>query len=360
MSKMFYRYRTPIPMIFRKNGMLDPSKKIFHKRLAYLDWSFGKCHYDCLSFSYNREQASSECGLSIDEIRTQEEYFIDKGMMKRFPSQFKNQPCTYEWVKEKIQEGTIIPIEKIPDENLEKTQAILREEIEKKSQTENLENPKQNDKTPSKIPDKNPGILREEIQKNPKQNPKQNPNVYINDKTAINLSLDNSDNVAKPRTREQSSLSSSNKLTAFVNPRTYRLRDGKHLSLRMQNALGKYSPREEERLLANVQFYEQWVDMGKIIKTNHEVFLQSCINKDLALKKEHAQKNDLYAKFLKAEHEAHGIEILPTTVRLKKQCHEEPQSISKELPPCTFEKILENYVNNYYPTEKAEYAYGNR
>ena len=59
------------------------------------------------------------------------------------------------------------------------------------------------------------------------------------------------------------------------------------------------------------------------------------------------------------DHEAKGIEIFQTTVQLKKpNCNEEPQSISLELNPITFEKIVENYINNYYP-KKAQYAYGN-
>lgn len=350
MAKIGWRYKTPIPMIFWKDGTLVPSQAIYLKRLAYLTWVFGvKCHFDCIAFSYTRKEASEGSGLSVDEIRTQEEYFIQKGDLKFYPNESRNRPNDYEWVKEKIEEERISKIEKIPNQNLEKSQFILRDELDKKSQTEIIKNPKPNEKIPNQIPTEIPIQIRVETEKNPKPNPNQNPNVYINDKTAVNLSLDNSDNVAKPRARENLSLSCKGKITAFFNRSNYRLRDGKPLSPRMQNALAKYSPTEMERVRENVKFYEEFVDNGGIITTTHEQYLQGCINKDLAKKKENKGRNLLLAKFVKEEYKMNEMEISKTAVTIRKNSYETPDPISLELSPQSFEDAIDNYINAYYP-----------
>lgn len=352
MSKIGYRYRTPIPMIFWKNGMLDPSKKIYLKRLAYLSWAFWKCHYDCVEFSANRAVGALESGLTEDEWRTQEEYFISEGFLKKQSNEIQKRENRYQWDIEKIFDEKIISIEKIP--NQKPTQTIENQSIRSESKENSpIQTKKSPTESPTESPIKSPSILREEIKKNPQPNPQpnpqQNPPVYINDNKAINIPLSKSDNVAKPRACEKLPLSSKRKITAFFDPRTYKLRNGEPLSLRMQRALYKYPLSKEERLLPNVQFYEQWVDSGKPIKRSHEAFLQHCISEDLAMKNENAGRNHLWAKFIKERHEAHGIEILEKVIKLRKSGHEEPESVPKELPIRTFEDILDNYINNYYP-----------
>ena len=70
--------------------------------------------------------------------------------------------------------------------------------------------------------------------------------------------------------------------------------------------------------MANVSYYEEWVDSGKEIKRSHEAFLQSCINNDFAMKNENALKNDLTAKFIKFEYNLNEMEILKTSIKIKK------------------------------------------
>jgi hypothetical protein len=117
----------------------------------------------------------------------------------------------------------------------------------------------------------------------------------------------------------------------------------------MQNSICKYSENERKRALANVQYYEEYVDSGQTIKTEHERFLQYCIRDDLAMKKENCGRNDLLARVMKEEYRMNEMEILAKSIRIKKSDHEEPISISKELPHQTFTNILDNYINTYYP-----------
>ena len=372
-----------IPKFFRKQGILNPLKKESYKnRLAYIYWALSKCYtiptiqdgvnYDAFEFSCTYEQAERESGLTTDQIRYQEEYFTEKGFLIKVSNQIKNRSNFFKWNMTKLSEGKILFIqeEKIastdntPNQNQAENivhnstlpQTNLREKTSEKSQTKivgknnfkSSETPKPIEKFPNQTPNQNLDEIREKTAKNPKPIPKPNPTFYKSDR-AIESSLDNSDNVAKPRVRENLSLSSKGQITAFFNPRSYRLRNGEPLSLRTQNAFCKYSPNEQERLLANVQYYEEYVDSGGHIKRTHEAFLQHCINEDRAMKKDNSDKNDLYARFMKSEYEAYGIEILQTVVKLKKSEREEPHQISKELPPTTFSNIIENYINTYYP-----------
>lgn len=364
MSRISYAYQTPTPRFFFNSGYIDPSKESYINRRKFLDWIMNNFYsvpwnrngicYESFEYSFSIEKAAQEAGMTIKAFEYQLQHFLENKWMSKRTNNIQKRPNTYKFEAEKFSEK-IVPLNESNDFQKKIMGGTdLRVETSEKGGTDSKKGePKGETK----------GEPIYETKQDKKGEPKgdQKGPFLKNDKESIILSLSKSDNVAKPHAREDLSLSFSNKITAFVNPRSYKLRNGKHLSLHMQNSLRKYSPREELRLLANVQFYEQWVDSGKPIKTNHEAFLQSCINKDYALKREYALKNELYSKFLKAENQAHGIEILKTTVRLKKpDCNEEPQSISIELPPSTFEKILDNYINLYYPSPKEEYAYGNR
>jgi hypothetical protein len=343
MSKIVYRYRTPIPMIFWRNGMLDPSKAIYKNRLAFLTWAFAICPYDSLKFTITKEEGARQSGLTPDQWSTQEEFFVGNGILAKRSNVIKNRPNDYEWVIEKITEEKIIDIEKTPNQN-------QMQSTEDKGLKEGLENksPNQTEKSPTESPTKSPTVLRDEIEKNPQPNPQQNPHVNINDKTAINLSLDKGDNVAKPRAREDLSPSCKGKIIAPFNRSTYRLRDGKPLSPRMQNALAKYSPTEMERVRENVKYYEEFIDNGGIVRTTHEQFLQSCITNDLALKREYKGQNLLYAKFIKEEFKMNEMELNKTSMIIRKNPYETPDPIPLESNPKTFAAIIDNYIQAYY------------
>jgi hypothetical protein len=346
MSKIPYRYRTPIPMVFWKNGYLDPSKKIYKNRLAFLTWAFSECNFGRFEFSCSREEAALKSGLTIQEWRTQEQNFIEEGFLIKHPNQVHDRFSVYHWNVEKLVEEKIIEVEKTTSQNPsqtsedEKDKTPLKEEAT--SQTENQ---------PAKQPVNQPAVLREEIQKNNQPINQAINHFYINDNKAINLSLSNSDNEYKPRAREDISLSSKRPVIAFsnqrvFNPKTYRLRNGDLLTPRMQGALGKYVGNARERLLANISHYEEWVDSGGIIKESHEAYLQTCIKYDYAKKKDYSMQNDLYVRFLKEENNLKQIEILKTVVKIRITENGAPESISKELHPKTFADTLENFIRN--------------
>lgn len=351
MSKIPYPF-IPIPRLFFRNGVLDPKKKNFHKRLHFLTLTIGKCYaishiqdgitYDAFEFSASVGEIAREMDITDDESEALFIWFSKEKFLIKSSHQIKNRPNRYKWDVSLFSDKVIdLTQQQYLEKEKEKNRNQTQSENEEKIGTEHKKS------EPKSEPNRN--RLRDEYDKKSEPKSEPIPPFLKNDKEAIESSLYKSDNVAKSHAREELPLSFKRQITAFFNPRTYRLRNGEPLSYRMQKALDKYSPREEERLLPNVQFYEEWVDSGKPIKKTHEAFLQHCINEDLARKNEYSLKNDLYAKFLKAENEAHGIEILQKVIHLRKSDHEEPQSISKELPPRTFENILDNYINNYYP-----------
>jgi hypothetical protein len=151
MSKIVYRYRTPIPMIFWRNGMLDPSKAIYKNRLAFLTWAFAICPYDSLKFTITKEEGARQSGLTPDQWSTQEEFFVGNGILAKRSNVIKNRPNDYEWVIEKITEEKIIDIEKTPNQNqMQSTEDKgLKEGLEKKS-------PNQTEKSPTESPTKSP------------------------------------------------------------------------------------------------------------------------------------------------------------------------------------------------------------
>lgn len=337
MANIAYRYRTPIPMIFWKNGALDPSKKIYKNRLAFLTWTFSQCHYDRFQFSCSREESAGKSGMTIKEWRTQEQYFIETGFLIKGENPIHDRSSHYQWNMEKITEEKIIEIERasqIASQVVEIEKDMIVNEIERASQTE---------KGPVKGPAEGPAILREEIEKKGQPDGQPKGHVYINDNKAINLPLYNSDKVSNPRACEDLSLFHQRQSIAFFDPRKYRLRNKQPLSPWMQNALNKYSPEQWKRLLANVSYYEEWVDSGKPIKTTHEAFLQVCIKKDLAQKQDNTMKNDLTAQFVKIEYKVKEMEILKTVIQIKRG-NSEVVSIPKDLPPVTFSDVLNNHL----------------
>lgn len=167
MSKIPYRFRTPIPLIFWKNGILDPAKKIYKNRLAFLTWAFSRCYYDSYEFSCSREEASKESGLTEDEWRTQEEFFVGIEILEKLSGAVRKKGNHYRWVVEKLEEYKIIELEKTPNKNT----TVLREE----NQKEEKKNPQEKKEIPNKIPNKIPAVLRVENEKNPQEIPNKTP-----------------------------------------------------------------------------------------------------------------------------------------------------------------------------------------
>lgn len=369
MSKIPYDFRTPVPSFFFKTGYLDPHKESYENRVKFLNWAFGKCYsvsltrggksYEPFEFSFGRYTAAEECGLTEKAFRVQLEYHIENGYLKKTSNEISNRCNSYKWDVQKFCEK-IIKIENAKPEvqpsnelNQGPTDSIpkkeegptdLREEVDKKGPTDFEKGQPKGQSRGQPIYETNP-----EEKGQPKGQPK--GHFYKNDKEAIELSLSNSDNEYKPRTREDLSLSSKRQSIAFsnqrvFNPKTYRLRNGELLTPRMQGALGKYVGNARERLLANISHYEEWVDSGGIIKESHEAYLQTCIKYDYAKKKDYSMQNDLYVRFLKEENNLKQIEILKTVVKIRITENGAPESISKELHPKTFADTLENFIRN--------------
>lgn len=126
-------------------------------------------------------------------------------------------------------------------------------------------------------------------------------------------------------------------------PKTYRLQNGQNLSLRMQRALAKYKPSQQEKIIRNVMFYENHCRSGKHIK-DHERFLQYCITRDLAGIENNIAQNDLYARFVQQEHKSLTIEILQTVIHFVEKIGKSMESISKSLPHETFAGIIDAFV----------------
>jgi hypothetical protein len=349
MSKIPFSF-TALPKIFRKNGVLDPKKKNFSVRLRFIYWAFSKCYtvssiqdgitYDAFEFSCSVAKAAEESGLIEDEVEAQFEYFIKHEFLIKVNGSIKNRLNKYRWNSSKLVDEKIVHLETIQDKSKEENRDKLRvEDVKKPEPTQENRNQNRNQTGTD---------YREEDTKKTGTKPEQTPPFYRNDRAIESPSL-NSDNVAKSHACENLSPSSKRQITAFFNPRSYKLRDGQPLSIRMQNSICKYSENERKRALANVQYYEEYVDSGQTIKTEHERFLQYCIRDDLAMKKENCGRNDLLARVMKEEYRMNEMEILAKSIRIKKSDHEEPISISKELPHQTFTNILDNYINTYYP-----------
>lgn len=172
-------------------------------------------------------------------------------------------------------------------------------------------------------------------------------------KKPVSLKNDNIPKAPPPKppikpTPKESHLPSSYSKTPIVSfdPATYRLANGKPLSLRMQRALAKYDHSARGRLMANIAYYEQYAKKAKKPIIDHEKCLQDCINKDYAAKETNQWQNELYANIIKAEYPNFRIKILKTVVQLLTKSSQQPISISKDLPPETFANVLENAIRN--------------
>lgn len=76
-------------------------------------------------------------------------------------------------------------------------------------------------------------------------------------------------------------------------PRTYRLPCGDYLSLRMQNALKKYTGEDKVKLIENIAYAEDRIRRGGI--ENEEKYLQTCISKNYAGRETDKENNRLWA-----------------------------------------------------------------
>lgn len=367
MSKIPYSFRTPIPTYFYMNGFLDPKKKSFDNRIKFVMWAFSKCYcvdtvrcgvkYDAFEFSLSRERGAEEAGLSEKAFRLQMEYHLENGFLKKSANKIQNRCSRYKWqvhlfveklVKiEDARQDQDVHLDDIPLEKEGTTNSICAlNEGPTDLRVENInKGPTDLKKGTQKGQPKNQPIYETETSKKGTQ--KGQPKDHFYRTIAIKEDLSSSDNVAKLQSSEKLSPSSNNKITAFFNPRTYRLKNGEPLSPRTQNAFAKYSFFEKERLLANVQHYEKHVNEGKPITSTHERFLQCCIRDDLARKEEYKQQNDLTVRWMIEEYKLKNIKIFQTVVQIRKNDYEPSESISKELPPKTFSEIFENHLNNY-------------
>lgn len=378
--------KIPFPFMFIsrtlfRNGFIDLSNTTQRNRLVFLNYISlltyaapmprnGKI-YEAFEFSCSLTDIEKGCGFNREEARYMVKLFIKEGYLIRSLEILENNKSKFIWNIEKLNSKVIglqaskestkektphLEYEKITVHNLSKPHTVLLEENHKKPHTKNdiendeekIKNPTLNQKTPHLTPHPTPHFLRVETPKNPTPNPTPNPHFLKNDKEAIESSLNNSDKEYKPRAREELSPSCKSKVIAPFNRSTYRLRNGKPLSPRMQNSLAKYSPTEMKRVEANVRHYEEFVDSGGVIHTTHEQYLQSCITNDLALKKENKGKNLLYAKFIKEEYKMNEMELNKTSMTIRKNSYETPDPIPLESNPKSFADVIDNYINAYY------------
>ena len=172
----------------------------------------------------------------------------------------------------------------------------------------------------------------------------------IKEKVSLKNDIVSEDPLEKQQLEDLSDLSSfsdkGNSIVSF-DPATYRLANGRPLSLRMQRALAKYDHSARGRLMANIAYYEQYAKTSKKPISDHERCLQDCINKDYAGKETIQWQNDTFAKIIASEHPSFEIKILKTVVHLSTRSNQEPMSIPKNLPPETFANILENAIRNW-------------
>lgn len=143
---------------------------------------------------------------------------------------------------------------------------------------------------------------------------------------------------------EDRSLDENSSIVSF-DPETFRLPNGKPLSLRMKQAIAKYSNEDRQRLIANICYFQEQVKKGHPMN-NPEAYLQNCIKYNYAQKETNAWQNRMYAIWAKEEYKLRKLEILKTVVRFKRSEFEPPESISFSLPPESFILALERYIEN--------------
>jgi ribulose bisphosphate carboxylase small subunit len=190
MSKVSFPFDL-IPKIFRKKGILDPRKKNYLKRLAFIYWAFSKCYtvstvqegvsFQPFEFCVGIQQAIKESGLNLEELEAQFRFFVDQGFLIKSKNEVKNRPNHYRWNTHKFLDDKLIELsnenelEKNPDQNSSEGKEKIRTESEK-IRTEIVA-----DSIPSKPEIKNPDQLREENDENIRTNikksgPKSGPN----------------------------------------------------------------------------------------------------------------------------------------------------------------------------------------
>lgn len=141
--------------------------------------------------------------------------------------------------------------------------------------------------------------------------------------------------------------SSKEEIIASFDPFKFVLLSGEYLKDITARSLTKKmkDPKLAFLIRTNVSWYLKNA-IGKKID-NHEAYLQNAISQDYAGKEDNKAKNQLYARFMREEHNLSGIKILKTVVQLEKQSGVPCESINYNLPEKTFCDAIDNYVKYY-------------
>ena len=106
MSKIPFSF-TVIPNYFKVNGWFND-----HSCLIYVFWAFSKCsttskkvffshkeiELDPFEYISGRDACSTETGLTVRQIRTQQKRLLDSGILEKVPSKTTNKFTVYKWV----------------------------------------------------------------------------------------------------------------------------------------------------------------------------------------------------------------------------------------------------------------------
>jgi hypothetical protein len=127
MSKIPYRFYTPIPVFFYQSGILDPSKKNYKNRLCFIHWAIGRCYvvssiqngvnYDAYEFSCSMAKAAEESGLTADEMEAQFTYFVNHGLLIKEINTSKNRINRYKWDVSKFIDEKVIALHAVEQQN---------------------------------------------------------------------------------------------------------------------------------------------------------------------------------------------------------------------------------------------------
>lgn len=112
MSKLPYRFHTPIPRYFFETGWLNPKRPTYFNTLTFLYWSFKRCNNDphtvCwdskkltlepFEFICGRHTFAEEMGRTPDEFLTQVKNFINAGLLEKTPNSVRNRFNCYKWL----------------------------------------------------------------------------------------------------------------------------------------------------------------------------------------------------------------------------------------------------------------------
>lgn len=161
-----------------------------------------------------------------------------------------------------------------------------------------------------------------------------------NDKDDLSKRDDKDINVLCDRSFDKSSS------TVSFDAETYIFPDGSKISQRMKNCIAKYSPKDREKLRANIFYLESQIEKGIKPKESYEQWLQGCIKYDYAAKDDLAERNRMYALFMRDVHNLRGIGVMKTVVKLNNFTNEPPKSITLSLPHDSFCDIIDLYVQS--------------